>query len=90
MYIKKAYINIIILNKLLKNKFRVNKLVKYPLKDGSLLQLQLTLFKEFLLSLPKISINVGSTLFNLKNVMIAAPAANGPKPGALLPFPVCR
>jgi len=27
---KKAYINIIILNKLLKRKFRVNKLVKYP------------------------------------------------------------
>jgi len=59
---KKAYINIVILNKLLKNKFRVNKLIKYPLKDGALLQLQLTLFKEFLLSLPKISINVGSNL----------------------------
>ncbi|GEM_PF-1850292 len=42
--------------------FRANKLVKYPLEDGSLLQLQLTLFKEFLLSLPKISINVGSNL----------------------------
>jgi len=44
----------VILNKLLKNKFRANKLVKYPLKDGTLLQLQLTLFKEFVLSLPKI------------------------------------
>jgi hypothetical protein len=51
---KKAYTNNVILNKLLKNKFRANKLVKYPLKDGSLLQLQLTLFKEFVLSLPKI------------------------------------
>ncbi len=40
--------------KLLKNTFRANKLVKYPLDDGSLLQLQLTLFKEFLLSLPKL------------------------------------
>lgn len=39
--------------KLLKNMFRANKLVKYPFEDGSLLQLQLTLFKEFLLSLPK-------------------------------------
>jgi hypothetical protein len=51
---KKAYTNNVILNKLLKNKFRANKLVKYPLKDGTLLQLQLTLFKEFALSLPKI------------------------------------
>ncbi len=42
--------------------FRANKLVKYPLKDGALLQLQLTLFKEFVLSLPKMNINVGSNL----------------------------
>ncbi len=59
---KKAYINYVILNKLLKEKFRANKLVKYPLNDGSLLQLQLTLFKEFTLSLPKNKINVGSIL----------------------------
>jgi hypothetical protein len=51
---KKAYINKLILNKLLKEKFRANKLIKNPLKDGTLLQLQLTLFKEFVLSLPKI------------------------------------
>ncbi len=42
--------------------FRANKLIKYPLKDGSLLQLKLTLFKEIVLSLSKISINVGSYL----------------------------
>ncbi len=42
--------------------FRANKLIKYPLKDGTLLQLQLTLFKEFVLSLPKMNINVGSNL----------------------------
>jgi hypothetical protein len=54
------------LNKLLKNKFRANKLVKYPLEGGTLLQLQLTLFKEFVLSLPKNSINVGSTFIYLK------------------------
>ncbi len=53
--------------------FRANKLVKYPLKDGSLLQLQLTLFKEFVLSLPKISINVGSNLtYMLRTFTIGA------------------
>jgi len=52
MSIKKAYINYDLI-KLLKKKFRANKLIKNPLKDGALLQLQLTLFKEFVLSLPK-------------------------------------
>ncbi len=42
--------------------FRANKLVKNPLEDGTLLQLQLTLFKEIVLSLTKININVGSNL----------------------------
>jgi hypothetical protein len=39
--------------KLLKNKFRANKLIKNPLNGGALLQLRLTLFKESLLSLSK-------------------------------------
>jgi len=64
---KKSLHQLSILYKLLKNKFRANKLIKDPFKDGLLLQLKLTLFKELTLSLSKKITNVGSNLmFYLK------------------------
>lgn len=54
-----------VLYKLFKITFRANKLIKYPLKDGSLLQLKLTLFKELVLSLSKKITNTGSNLYFL-------------------------
>ncbi len=42
-----------VLYKLLKNKFRANKLIKDLLRGSLLLQLKLTLFKELTLSLSK-------------------------------------
>ncbi len=51
-----------VLYKLFKITFRANKLIKYPLNDGSLLQLKLTLFKELVLSLSKKITNTGSNL----------------------------
>ena len=54
------------MNKLLKNKFRANKLIKYLFKDSSLLQLKLTLFKELTLSLTNKIINVGSKVLLFK------------------------
>lgn len=58
-----------VLYKLFKITFRANKLIKNPFKDGALLQLKLTLFKELVLSLSKKITNTGSNLyiFNSKN-----------------------
>lgn len=65
---KKSLHQFKILHKLLKNKFRANKLIKNLLKGSTILQLKLTLFKELTLSLSKKITNVGSNLFILKNV----------------------
>ena len=56
------------LYKLLKNKFRANKLIKYLFEDSPLLQLKLTLFKELTLSLSKKNTNVGSNLIYFKEL----------------------
>lgn len=60
--IKKKPVLVVVLYKLFKITFRANKLIKYPLEDGSLLQLKLTLFKELVLSLSKKLTNTGSNL----------------------------
>ncbi len=67
-----------VLYKLFKITFRANKLIKNPLKDGSLLQLKLTLFKELVLSLSKKITNTGSNLYflNQRTVKPNAFAAN--------------
>ncbi|GHA50566.1 hypothetical protein GCM10007103_34160 [Salinimicrobium marinum] len=59
---KKKACTSMVLYKLFKITFRANKLIKYPLKDGTLLQLKLTLFKELVLSLSKKITNTGSNL----------------------------
>ena len=78
MYVyKKSLHKYVVLYKLLKNKFRANKLLKnlprfYIHRNSStVLQLQLTLFKELTLSLSKNITNVGSNLIvYVKNVRV--------------------
>ena len=60
---KKSLHQFKILYKLLKNKFRANRLIKYPEKTGALLQPKLTLFKELTLSLSKKITNAGSNFY---------------------------